>query len=127
MQSTTDCSTVVCQPPHNLKRILNWTLVSRASVQTGSGKTYTMLGDQVGVGIVTMALMDTFAELERRAGEARFRVTATLVEIYNEQLVDLFAVADGQLLPERLGIVVRLANNCPEHRHLCIEHSCQRC
>jgi hypothetical protein len=80
----------------------------RARLQTGSGKTFTMLGDHMSLGIVTMALMDTLAETARRAPDTRFRVHASLVEIHNERIVDLFAAAEGRPLPERgVSIVVR--------------------
>lgn len=64
--------------------------------QTGSGKTYTMLGDHASLGVVTMALMDVFSSMQGRR-HGRLRATATLVELYNERLVDLFVDkrADG--------------------------------
>ena len=68
-----------------------------------------MLGDHMAVGIITMALMDVFAEAERRMPDTRFRMSATLVEIYNEKLVDLFAAAQGAPPPVRgIAIVVRV-------------------
>ena len=59
--------------------------------QTGSGKTHTMLGDRTSLGIVTMALMDVFSGMSSQERSGRLRASATLVELYNERVVDLFA------------------------------------
>jgi hypothetical protein len=63
--------------------------------QTGSGKTYTILGDHMSVGIITMALMDIFTEVHRRGPETKVSITASLMELYNERLRDLFAESMG--------------------------------
>jgi hypothetical protein len=82
-----------------------------------------MLGDSVAVGLVTMALLDVFAEVQRRS-ETRFRMMATLVEIYNETVVDLFAAAAGRLPPARgYSITVRALPACFTQRVL-IEKCC---
>jgi hypothetical protein len=63
--------------------------------QTGSGKSYTLMGDQVAVGMVSMSLMDIFSEIARRSNTSQFAVTATLIELYCEQICDLFVPSDG--------------------------------
>lgn len=99
-------------------------------MQTGSGKTYTMLGDHMSLGIVTMALMDTLAEVERRSADTRFRVHASLIEIYNERIVDLFAAAERRPAPERgINIVVwdkimRLCTMYGACMHACMHARC---
>lgn len=60
--------------------------------QTGSGKTHTMEGTDCNHGIITRAVSGIF----RLAGEMeesgwRFETACTYVEIYNEEIVDLFA------------------------------------
>ncbi|XP_035238359.1 kinesin-like protein KIF21B isoform X2 [Anguilla anguilla] len=69
--------------------------------QTGSGKTYTMgTGFDVSVleeeeGIVPRAVRQLFQGIERRRAEAReqppeFKVSAQFLELYNEEILDLF-------------------------------------
>jgi hypothetical protein len=58
---------------------------------TGCGKTYTMVGDSVACqgGVVTVALGDVFAEVGRRSRTHDVTVTATMVELCDEQITDL--------------------------------------
>ena len=70
--------------------------------QTGSGKTHTMHGwgcDEAALGIVPRLSRDLFDQLAASEQQqppppphepTRFRVTASYLEIYNEQIVDLF-------------------------------------
>ncbi|KAK8400868.1 hypothetical protein O3P69_002554 [Scylla paramamosain] len=72
--------------------------------QTGSGKTYTMgtglevEGDVAGVGIIPRAVEHLFRGIEERREAARatattppdFKVTAHFMELYNEEIIDLF-------------------------------------
>ncbi|PRP76362.1 hypothetical protein PROFUN_15301 [Planoprotostelium fungivorum] len=64
--------------------------------QTGSGKTYTMEGTEEDPGINLRALSLLYHEIENRshAGTARFEITGTAFEIYNETYRDLLAEAD---------------------------------
>eukprot|EP00405_Crypthecodinium_cohnii_P013090 CAMPEP_0206433522 /NCGR_PEP_ID=MMETSP0324_2-20121206/8579_1 /ASSEMBLY_ACC=CAM_ASM_000836 /TAXON_ID=2866 /ORGANISM="Crypthecodinium cohnii, Strain Seligo" /LENGTH=1009 /DNA_ID=CAMNT_0053899795 /DNA_START=7 /DNA_END=3038 /DNA_ORIENTATION=- len=57
--------------------------------QTGSGKTYTMSGCPGQEGIAPRAIDELFLSIERR--KARFDVTvaASMLELYNQELVDL--------------------------------------
>jgi hypothetical protein len=57
---------------------------------TGSGKTFTMVGDNVAAGIITMALADMFTEIAKRSCSYAYDVSATMIELYNEQITDLF-------------------------------------
>lgn len=80
------------------------------SGQTGTGKTYTMIGDQSmtlaeacsapssvsGHGILPRAVYDLFAELDRRKAAAAssqqqydVKVVCSYLEIYNDRLFDL--------------------------------------
>ena len=89
--------------------------------QTGSGKTHTMHGWGQGdeeEGIVPRLSRDLFREFAARADTSRFLVTASYLEIYNEQIVDLFNPTDqaltlrqhpqhGVFVPELAQLVVR--------------------
>ena len=65
--------------------------------QTGSGKTYTMCGDiddEQRRGLIPRSLEFTFAELEAKSREGcSVKLQVTLIEIYNEQIIDLL---DGE-------------------------------
>ena len=55
---------------------------------TGSGKTYTMVGDKSNHGIMIRALNDLFNALSEEK-EKKFNVEISYIEVYNEQLKDL--------------------------------------
>ena len=82
--------------------------------QTGSGKTHTMLGSGAGAeaGIIPRAVrkvLEHAAELEKK-GYA-YRMEASYVEIYNEQIRDL--LKPGADHDEKLSIAVAPAGGCP--------------
>ncbi|KAG9390837.1 Kinesin motor domain [Carpediemonas membranifera] len=58
---------------------------------TGSGKTYTMMGDEKeGVsGIMMLTLIETFKQIDQMPGDKRFSVSVSYIEIYNEKIRDL--------------------------------------
>jgi len=57
---------------------------------TGTGKTYTMLGDQSNPGIATRAINEIFALTEKLRLRNTVSISATMVELYNNHLTDLF-------------------------------------
>ena len=62
---------------------------------TGTGKTYTMEGTAEDAGLAprcAKALFDRLAKQQTKAGETDFQIKASCLEIYNEELSDLFAV-----------------------------------
>ena len=66
--------------------------------QTGAGKTYTMLGASESYehrGIVPRSISEVFHELDKRGGEDRFEVRITVLEFYNNTIVDLLAGVRG--------------------------------
>lgn len=92
----------------NNKQVLSFTAIY--SGQTGTGKTYTMIGDQSmtlaqacsipssasGHGILPRAVYDLFSELDRRKAAAAsmhqqfdVRLVCSYLEIYNDRLYDL--------------------------------------
>ncbi|OWZ22311.1 Kinesin [Phytophthora megakarya] len=66
---------------------------------TGAGKTYTMLGTQKQPGIMARTLEDLFRNIERvhanPTGRARYRVTVSFLEIYNENIRDLLCASSS--------------------------------
>ena len=57
--------------------------------QTGSGKTFTMEGPSANRGVYYRAVAEMFRLSEERAGKWSYDVQISLVEIYNEKLIDL--------------------------------------
>ena len=60
--------------------------------QTGTGKTFTMEGnqnDQNLKGLIPRVLEDIFVRKQLNEGEEKFQITASYVQIYNETLSDL--------------------------------------
>ena len=63
--------------------------------QTGSGKTWTMTGDinsETNQGITPRSMKQLFAEINelQEKGTAEIKVSSYFVELYNDQLVDLY-------------------------------------
>jgi kinesin family protein 5 len=64
--------------------------------QTGSGKTYTMFGTDDNKGIIPRTVEHIFEVVEQHP-EAKYKVTASMLEIYKESLADLFALSPVEL------------------------------
>ena len=63
---------------------------------TGSGKTYTMVGERNDPGMMLLSLADIFAEIERTRDAFEYEVTCSYLEVYNELIYDLLvAVPEG--------------------------------
>ncbi|KAF8822163.1 putative Kinesin heavy chain isoform 5C, partial [Cardiosporidium cionae] len=64
--------------------------------QTSSGKTYTMLGneDESEPGIIIRSVSEVF-KLIHSAEESEFTVKLSFLEVYNEKLIDLMAMAQN--------------------------------
>jgi Kinesin-like protein len=58
--------------------------------QTGSGKTYTMEGPPQDRGVFHKAIEELFKMIKERHQHYEYSVEISLMEIYNEQLRDLF-------------------------------------
>lgn len=83
--------------------------------QTGTGKTYTMMGkenDPERRGIVPNAFGHIFGQISRYGQEKFFAVTATYLEIYNEDVRDLLSKNQDVKLEVRersdLGVYVKV-------------------
>lgn len=60
--------------------------------QTGAGKSYSMVGYGVNKGIVPITCDSLFKSIEERKGDGtNYRVTLSMLEIYNEQVRDLLS------------------------------------
>uniref|UniRef100_A0A8C7GGF1 Kinesin-like protein n=1 Tax=Oncorhynchus kisutch TaxID=8019 RepID=A0A8C7GGF1_ONCKI len=66
--------------------------------QTGSGKTYTMEGVAKDPGINQRALRLLFSEVTEKAPDWDFKITVSMVEIYNETLRNLLGDNQGEKL-----------------------------
>lgn len=64
--------------------------------QTSSGKTFTMNGSEKDPGIIHLAVKDIFEKIEMTA-DREFLVRVSYMEIYNEDINDLFAVQNQKL------------------------------
>ena len=68
--------------------------------QTGSGKTWTMMGDDDGEfpGIIPLGLQDIFKQAESSKEERTYELKVSFMEIYNEQINDLLnpKINEGQ-------------------------------
>ncbi|CAA3005562.1 kinesin KIN-7N [Olea europaea subsp. europaea] len=64
--------------------------------QTSSGKTFTMNGSENDPGIIHRAVKDIFTEIEMTP-DREFLVRVSYMEIYNEDINDLFAVENQKL------------------------------
>jgi len=67
---------------------------------TGSGKTYTMLGDEAMPGVMPRAIRDLFAFAEQE-DDWTWRFSMTYIEIYNERVKDLLNPMTGTDLDVR--------------------------
>uniref|UniRef100_A0A7N1A5D7 Kinesin-like protein n=1 Tax=Kalanchoe fedtschenkoi TaxID=63787 RepID=A0A7N1A5D7_KALFE len=64
--------------------------------QTSSGKTFTMNGSQTDPGVIHQAVRDIFSKIQE-ATDREFLVRVSYMEIYNEEINDLFAVENKKL------------------------------
>ncbi|KAG7318564.1 hypothetical protein KOW79_018319 [Hemibagrus wyckioides] len=73
--------------------------------QTGSGKTFTMLGDreQKNPGIIPRTFTKIFEIIQENETKFEFKVSASMLELYNDRLQDLF-VSPADALSKRIEI-----------------------
>ena len=64
--------------------------------QTGTGKTFTMMGPESNRGVNTRALYELFEVSEKRCSTIEDRITVSVLEVYNEQIKDLLAEDVGE-------------------------------
>ena len=62
--------------------------------QTGAGKSYSIFGYGANKGIIPMAAVEIFNEIDKnQADDVRYEVTVQMVEIYMEKIFDLLVPA----------------------------------
>lgn len=92
---------------------VNGTIVTYG--QTASGKTHTMHGSE---GVVPRAVEEVFSIISEIGGGRQFLLTASYLEIYNEQVVDLLAGGEVNTMEGQNGLVLQnlthIAVSCPE-------------
>ncbi|OWM80620.1 kinesin-like protein KIN-7N isoform X2 [Punica granatum] len=64
--------------------------------QTSSGKTFTMNGSDADPGIIHLAVRDVFDKIQKTS-DREFLIRISYMEIYNEEINDLFAVESQKL------------------------------
>ncbi|XP_050265629.1 kinesin-like protein KIN-7N isoform X2 [Quercus robur] len=64
--------------------------------QTSSGKTFTMNGSETDAGIINRAVKDVFAKIQM-ISDREFLIRVSYMEIYNEEINDLFSVENQKL------------------------------
>ena len=66
---------------------------------TGTGKTYTMVGDKTNLGIMIRAIKDLFALVEgMKSEEKNFNIKISYIEIYNEIIKDLLSINNNSIV-----------------------------
>ncbi|CAM6086375.1 unnamed protein product [Calypogeia fissa] len=65
--------------------------------QTSSGKTYTMKGTPTDPGIIRLAVHDVFGHIRQMTDNREFLIRVSYMEIYNEEINDLFAPENRRL------------------------------
>ena len=70
--------------------------------QTGSGKTYTIYGDNKGPGITPRGIHELFDILDRDASKYLFSVSTYMLELYQDELTDLFVPPQTSRGPQKV-------------------------
>lgn len=85
---------------------------------TGSGKTYSMRGEDHDPGFVRLAVDDIFSKIHETAMSKKYELTVSYLEIYNERVVDLLgqgplALANLQIRDDSDFGTKIIGINCP--------------
>lgn len=64
---------------------------------TGAGKTHTMIGDSERPGLMILTFEEIFLSIERLSVERQYKVKLSYLEIYNEEVRDLFSASADHL------------------------------
>lgn len=85
---------------------------------TGSGKTYSMRGEDHDPGFIRLAIDDIFAKINSTAISKKYEMTVSYLEIYNEKVIDLLgqgplALANLQIRDDSDFGTKIIGINCP--------------
>ena len=72
--------------------------------QTGSGKTFTMEGSTGNRGVSPRAIAELLNQVEQQKDTCTYTITLSMLEIYNETILDLLPMNPGQKEKEKLDI-----------------------
>nr|CCA24196.1 kinesinlike protein putative [Albugo laibachii Nc14] len=72
--------------------------------QTGSGKTFTMTGNNALPGLSPRAIRHLFSRIAELDDQCTITLQAYMIELYNDTLIDLFALVDGHSSSDKLDI-----------------------
>jgi hypothetical protein len=64
---------------------------------TGSGKTFTMIGNESTPGVMVLAMQDLFHHIKLREADTMFHLRLSYLEVYNETIHDLLVEHSAQL------------------------------
>lgn len=67
----------------------------------GSGKSHTMFGEKGGDGIISLSCDDIFALAKKRSKKWDFELKASMIELFEEELTDLFASTKKKLIVKK--------------------------
>ncbi|KAH8044795.1 hypothetical protein JL721_12754 [Aureococcus anophagefferens] len=87
-----------------------WSWSDDAIVETGSGKTHSILGVPSDPGILQRTVADIFAAVDERP-DSNWTVRVSYMEVYNEEINDLLAAADGD--DKRRGKNLKIVSDDP--------------
>lgn len=78
---------------HLVKNFLNeaYNCTLFAYGMTGSGKTYSMRGEDLDPGFVRLAIDDIYRKIDTSAGSKSYLLNVSYLEIYNEKILDLLS------------------------------------
>lgn len=68
---------------------------------TGSGKSHTLFGKSGGDGVIISAIDDIFATAKKRAKKWDCKITASMLELHDDKLTDLFATSEKKLVVKK--------------------------
>lgn len=68
---------------------------------TGSGKTYTMVGNGEQPGVMIRSISDLFTLVDKERKKKNYNIQISYIEVYNEQLKDLLCDSNGETLSIR--------------------------
>ncbi|CAH8645731.1 unnamed protein product [Dicrocoelium dendriticum] len=89
----------------NVRVLISYSVSIMAYGQTGTGKTYTMLGIPSEPGVIPRVARHLLVQCHQRAPLWTYRISIAIIQIYQEMVVDLLAEPNSPTNAEQLGRV----------------------